>query len=123
MKEKFTHFLLLIDIFGTHPRFTINGEKTFNTYFGCFITLICSGIITLFFIIYTKDVINHSRPKLLTSIYNDGTSSKTLVTGKDFIITLSLQFQNYSNYINDKIYNIEAGMYINKDNKTGKNSL
>ena len=123
MKEKFTHFLLLIDIFGTHPRFTINGEKTFNTYFGCFITLICSGIITLFFIIYTKDVINHSRPKLLTSIYNDGTSSKTLVTGKDFIITLSLQFQNYSNYINDKIYNIEAGMYINKDNIESRKQL
>ena len=123
MKEKFTHFLLLIDIFGTHPRFTINGEKTFNTYFGCFITLICSGIITLFFIIYTKDVINHSRPKLLTSIYNDGTSSKTLVTGKDFIITLSLQFQNYSNYINDKIYNIEAGIYINKDNIESRKQL
>ena len=76
MKEKITHFLLLLDVFGTHPRFTINGNKKFNTYFGCFITIICSGIIFLFFIIYINDVINHSKPKLLTSIYSDAKSNK-----------------------------------------------
>ena len=123
MKDKITHFLLLLDVFGTHPRFTINGNKKFNTYFGCFITIICSGIISLFFIIYINDVINHSKPKLLTSIYSDAKSNKTLITGKDFIITLSLQFPNYSNYINDKIYNIEAGMYINKDNIESRKQL
>ena len=123
MKEKILYFLLQIDIFGTHPRFTINGEKKFNTYFGCFMTIICSGIISLFFIIYLEDVINHSKPKILTSIYNDESSSNTLIKGKDFIIALSLQFPNYSNYINDKIYNIEAGIYINKDKIESKKKL
>ena len=71
MKEKLSNYFLQIDIFGTHPRFTINGQKKFNTYFGCFITIICVSTIFYFFLIYTKDVIQHENPKVLTTTYND----------------------------------------------------
>ena len=109
MKDKLFYFFLQIDLFGTHPRFTINGEKKFKTYFGSFMTILSSSIISLFFIIYIKDVLNHSKPKLLTTIYNDAAPSKKIITGKDFALTLSLQYQNYTNFINEKIYNIKAG--------------
>ncbi len=117
MKEKLFYFFLQIDLFGTHPRFTINGEKKFKTYFGSFMTILSSSIISLFFIIYIKDVLNHSKPKLLTTIYNDAAPSKKIITGKDFALTLSLQYQNYTNFINEKIYNIKAGIYTYSNSK------
>ena len=71
MKEKILSLILQLDIYGTHPRFTINGKKKFNTYFGSFMTLISFTIITLFFSLYALDVINHSNPKIITTIHND----------------------------------------------------
>ena len=111
MKEQILKHFLQIDIYGTEPRFTINGEKKFNTYFGSFMTLISGGIIALFFFMYTQDVINHKNPKLITTIYNEAQPSKRIITSKDFIITLSLEYSNYSNFIDERIYNIKAGLY------------
>ena len=119
MKEKFSKYFLQIDIFGTHPRFTINGEKKFNTYFGCFITIICVSIIFYFFLIYTIDVIKHENPKVLTTTYNDVSIKKQLITENDFEIAISLQHQNYTNFVNEKIYSLTAGLntYININGK------
>ena len=111
MKEKISYLFLQLDIFGTYPRFKINGEKKFNTYFGCIMTIICISIISLFFYIYVINALNHSKPKLLTTIYNDALTEKKIITSKDFSIAISLQHQNYSNFINEKIYTIKAGLY------------
>ena len=123
MKEKFSKYFLQLDIFGTHPRFTINGEKKFNTYFGCFITIICVSIIFNFFLIYTKDVIKHENPKVLTTKYNDISIGKLLITENNFEIAISLQYQNYTNFVNEKIYSLKAGLntFVNINGK--KNQL
>ena len=121
MKEKILSAILQLDIYGTNPRFTINGEKKFNTYFGSFMTIISYSIIFLFFCMYTLDVINHSKPKLITTIYSDSYPLERIITSKNFVITLSLQYSNYSNFINEKIYKIEAGLYIyNNGDETEK---
>ena len=112
MKEKILSTFLYIDIYGTHPRFTINGKNKFNTYFGSFMTIISYSIILLFFFMYTEDIIYHTKPKLITTIYSDTHPLERIVTNKDFVITLSLQYSNYSNFINEKIYTIQAGLYI-----------
>jgi hypothetical protein len=119
MKEKLSNYFLQIDIFGTHPRFTINGQKKFNTYFGCFITIICVSTIFYFFLIYTKDVIQHENPKVLTTTYNDIQMGKQLITENDFEIAISLQHQNYTNFVNEKIYSLQAGLntYVNINGK------
>ena len=111
MKEQILKHFLQIDIYGTEPRFTINGEKKFNTYFGSFMTLVSFSIISLFFFMYTHDVIYHTNPKLITTIYSDTRPAKRYFKNKNFVFTLSIQHQNYSNFINEKIYNIKAGIY------------
>ena len=111
MKEKILSFILQLDIYGTHPRFTINGEKKFNTYIGSFMTIVSIGIIGLFFFMYAEDVIHHTNPKLITTIYNDAQSLERLITGKDFVITLSLQHSNYTNFIDERVYTVTAGLY------------
>ena len=111
MKERILSYILQLDIYGTHPRFTINGEKKFNTYFGSFMTIISGAIIALFFFIYIEEVINHKNPKLITTIYNDARPSERTITSKEFIITLSLEYSNYSNFIDERIYNVQAGLY------------
>ena len=111
MKEKILFRILQLDIYGIYPRFTINGEIKFKTYFGSFMTLISILIIGLYFLISVDDIMNHKNPKLITTIYNDAHPSKRIITSKDFIITLSLQYSNYTNFINERIYNIKAGLY------------
>ena len=111
MKDKIFKYFLQIDIYGTGPKFTIHGEKKFNTYFGSFMTLVSFSIIALFFFMYANDVIHHTNPKLITTIYSDAKPAKRYLKNKDFVITLSLQHKNYSNFINEKIYKIEAGIY------------
>jgi len=127
MKEKILKHILQIDIYGTHPRFTINGEKKFNTYIGSFMTIVSVCIIGLFFFMYAEDVIHHTNPKLITTIYNDAQSLERLITGKDFVITLSLQHSNYSNFVNEKIYNVKAGIYsyykLNGSNNIQRNPV
>ena len=111
MKEKILSYILQLDIYGTHPRFTINGKKKFNSYFGSFMTLISFSIITLFFCIYTLDVIYHSNTKVLTTIYNDANPLLRIITDKDFVISLSLQHSNYSNFIDERVYTVTAGLF------------
>jgi hypothetical protein len=111
MKDKILSHIIQLDIYGTHPRFIINGEKKFNTYFGSFMTLVSGTVITLFFYIYTEEVINHKNPKLITTIYNDAQPSERIITTKDFIITFSLEYSNYSNFIDERIYTVQAGLY------------
>ena len=111
MKEKILFRILQLDIYGIYPRFTINGEIKFKTYFGSFMTLISILIIGLYFLISVDDIMNHKNPKLITTIYNDAHPSKRIITSKDFIITLSLQYSNYTNFIDERIYNIKAGLY------------
>ena len=77
MKEQILKHFLQIDIYGTEPRFTINGEKKFNTYFGSFMTVVSFSIISLFFFMYTHDVIYHTNPKLITTIYSDAKPATT----------------------------------------------
>ena len=120
MKEKILSYFLKIDIYGTIPQFTINGEKQFNTYLGSIMTLISALIITLFFIMYSYDVIMHLNPKLITTIYNEPKPLKRILTNSDFVMTLSLQHYNYSNFIDEKIYNIKAGLHTFYNEGDGK---
>ena len=111
MKEQILSYILQLDIYGTHHHFIINREKKFNTYFGSFMAIINGWIITLFFFMYKQDVINHKNQKLITTIYNEAQPSERIITSKVFIINLSLQYSNYSNFINERIYNIKAVLY------------
>ena len=99
---------LNLDIYGTIPSFTIHGHKKFRTIIGSILSLLTYIIIILFFGIYIRGVLKHLSPKLVTTIYNDFDPKPINLTKDNFLITLSLQTIDYSNYINDSIYYVNA---------------
>jgi hypothetical protein len=60
-------YFLLIDIFGSKAHFTINGRKTYQTVFGALMTIISYIIIFIFFLIFSKEIIYHRKPNIITS--------------------------------------------------------
>ena len=88
-------YFLLIDIFGYKTHFTINGGKTHQTVFGAFMTTILYIIIFIFFR-FSKEVIYHRKPNIITSDLID-TSPIQFMFSNEFIWTFSLQFSNQTN--------------------------
>ena len=104
------NFFLNLDIYGIIPSFTIHGHKRFRTIIGSMLSLLTYIIIILFFGIYIRGVLKHLSPKLVTTIYNDFDPKPINLTKDNFLITLSLQTIDYSNYINESIYYVNASL-------------
>ena len=107
---KALNLFLKFDIYGIKPSFTIHGDKRFRTVIGSLCSIITYLIIIIFFIIYLKGVLLHFHPKLITTIYNDFNPKSVNLSNENFIITLSLQTTDYSNYINESIYYVNASL-------------
>jgi hypothetical protein len=102
---------LLIDRFGSKARFSINGHKTYQTVFGAIITIISYIIIFIFFLIFSKELIYHRKPNIITSELID-TSPIHFLFSDEFIWAISLQYSNYSNFIDETVYNLNAYVAI-----------
>ena len=107
---KALNLFLKFDIYGIKPSFTIHGDKRFRTVIGSLCSIITYLIIIIFFMIYLKGVLLHFHPKLITTIYNDFNPKSVNLSNENFIITLSLQTTDYSNYINESIYYVNASL-------------
>ena len=105
---KVLNAFLNLDIYGIIPSFTIHGHKRFRTIIGSLLSLITYLIIILFFGVYLKGVLKHTSPNLVTTIYNDFDPKPINLTKDNFIITLSLQTIDYSNYLDESIYYVNA---------------
>ena len=104
------NLFLKLDIYGKKPSFTIHGDKRFRTVIGALFSIITYLIIIVFFVVYLKGVVLHFHPKLITTIYNDFEPKSVKLSNENFIITLSLQTSDYSNYINESIYYVNASL-------------
>ncbi len=60
-----------IDIFGVPPLFTIRGYQTFQTIIGSIFTLLCILIMIIYISIFLHQMFFHTKPTILSSIYND----------------------------------------------------
>ena len=116
--KKIGKYFLLIDIYGSKARFTINGHKTYQTVFGSIITLISYSVIFVFFIVFSKEIIYHKKPNVITSDLIDSSPLHFLLTN-EFIWAISLQFLNYSMYIDERVYTLKAYAAISNVNDDG----
>ncbi len=103
----FTYFKH-IDMFGTHPLFTIRGHQTFQTFMGSIVTLICIIAMTYYMSYFLNEMINHKNPTILTKSYNDETPKLIKLTKKNFSLAIGLQDQEYTHFIDETIYNVSA---------------
>ena len=103
----FKEYFLFLDLFGNQVHFTINNNKTFNTYFGSIMSILYIFFIVIFIFYFSLQLINHSKPTILSTTYFDQYPQPFLIND-NFIFTFSLQFPNYTNYIDESVYNIKA---------------
>lgn len=103
----FKEYFLFLDLFGNQVHFTINNKKTFNTYFGSIMSILYIIFIFIFTFYFSLQLINRSKPTILGTTYFDKYPQPFLIND-NFIFTFSLQFPNYTNYIDESIYNIKA---------------
>ena len=102
MSHIFELFIYL-DLFGTKPRFLIDGYKSQRSYFGAFFSMICCSCVFMFFIYFLEKILSHSKPNMVVSNLTDEEPEKYLFKD-DFVFAISLQYPNYTNFINDSIY-------------------
>ena len=107
MINKFCYYFLYLDVFGKTPQFNINGQKHYPSYLGSFLTLALIAVIVVFFFIFSLDIFTHSNPKIVYTTYKEEDPEMIKFTN-EFILTLGLQFPNYTNFIDETIYNIKA---------------
>ena len=112
-------YFLLIDIFGSKAYFSINGHKSYQTVFGSIMTIISYITIFIFFIIFSKEIIYHRNPNIITSDLIDSTPIHFMFTD-EFIWTFSLQFSNFSSFIDETVYNVDAYIAISNLIENGK---
>ena len=94
---------IYLDLFGTKPRFLIDGYKSQRSYIGAFISIICCSCVFMFFIYFFEKILSHSKPNMVVSNLIDDLPDKYYFTD-DFVFAISLQFPNYTNYVNERIY-------------------
>ena len=103
----------LFVLYGIHQSFHINGSKKYYTLFSQIISII-SIILILFFVIYNGlQLFNRKNPSIIRTVFTDEYPIPINLS-KNFLFTFSLQYQNYTNYVNESIYTVTAN-YIKKN--------
>ena len=103
----------LFVLFGIRQSFYIDGSKKYYTLFSQIISII-SIILILFFVIYNGlQLFNRKNPSIIRTVFTDEYPIPINLS-KNFLFTFSLQYQNYTNYVNESIYTVTAN-YIKKN--------
>ena len=98
----------LIDIFGIPPLFTIRGRSTFQTQIGASLTIICITFIIIYISVLLKQMTHHKSPNLNSSIYYKEKPPDMDLNKNNFSFVFGLQSKDYKNFIDDRIYNVNA---------------
>ena len=116
MIEAFGNIILYLDVFGKTPQFNINGRSNYPSYLGSCLTFALAAVIVVFFVIFSLKIIVHSEPKIVYTTYIDEDPDMIKFTN-EFILTLGLQFPNYTNFLDESIYYIKAYSITTKYDK------
>ena len=80
---------------------------------------IISYILLLFFLyMFSLEIIYHNKPNIIITYLVDDTPIHHILSNK-FIFAISLQYLNYSNYIDETIYTLNAYVSISNIDKNG----
>ena len=105
-------------MFGIPPLFTIRGHQTFQTSIGSILTILCFLIMIIYVSYFFKQMIYHTNPSILSSIYNDEIPKFINLTKKNFSFAFGLQNKEYTNYIDESVYivkGVQTKVYLQKN--------
>ena len=121
MDSKYYSLIRMIDMFGVPPLFTIRGHQTFQTSIGAILTIICIFLMLIYISYFVNQMITHSDPNILSTIYNEENPLPVYLSNKNFSFAFGLQNEDYTNYIDESIYNINAiqtKVYLKNNNES-----
>ncbi len=121
MESKYYSLIRMIDMFGVPPLFTIRGHQTFQTSIGAILTIICIFLMLIYISYFVNQMITHSDPNILSTIYNEENPLPVYLSNKNFSFAFGLQNEDYTNYIDESIYNINAiqtKVYLKNNNES-----
>ena len=104
----FKYYFLQCDFLGKTQNFTIAKKNTFRTYIGSILSLIIIAIMISFVTYFAISIFDKDNPNLVTTVYNVDDPPFTPINDSVHIMTLSLQTPNYSLYIDESIYTLNA---------------
>ena len=118
----FFKILLNLDIFGSELNFNIHGKNKYKTYIGAFFT--CASILSFIIIIMvlTKDILLRKHLQIITTINNQYSKTETISTDT-FVFAFGLQDINYTNYIDESIYILNASILDTFRNEDGSSEI
>ena len=116
--ELIQNYFLSIDRYGNKPSFNIRGHKTYQTIFGSIMTIISYILLLFFLYMFSLEIIYHNKPNIIITYLVDDTPLHHILSNK-FIFAISLQYLNYSNYIDETIYTLNAFVSISNIDKNG----
>ena len=94
--------------FGTKPRFHVQGNTTFPSHLNTFLSILFILCFLIVFLLYFIQLISLSDLNIATTIFKDISPLRINVSDPNFVFTFSLQHQNYSNFIDESIYKVNA---------------
>ena len=106
------------NIYGIKPSFYVKRKDTYFTKFTLFISIISILVIAFFIIYFGKDLLHRTKQNLLFSTITDKEPLALNLSSSNFVLSFSLQYENYTSFIDNKIYNIKAYLvssYIDKE--------
>jgi len=118
MGSKLFSIFKYLDMFGIPPLFTIRGHQTFQTSIGSILTILCFLIMIIYVSYFFKQMIYHTNPSILSSIYNDEIPKFINLTKKNFSFAFGLQNKEYTNYIDESVYivkGVQTKVYLRKN--------
>ena len=108
----------LANIYGIKPSFYVKGKDTYFTKFTLFISILSILVIAFFIIYFGKELLYKTNQNLLFSTITDKEPLALNLSSSNFVLSFSLQYENYTSFIDNKIYNIKADLvssYIDKE--------
>ena len=108
----------LANIYGIKPSFYVKGKDTYFTKFTLFISILSILVIAFFIIYFGKELLYKTNQNLLFSTITDKEPLALNLSSSNFVLSFSLQYENYTSFIDNKIYNIKAYLvssYIDKE--------
>ena len=111
-------YIELANIYGIKPSFYVKGKDTYFTKFTLFISILSILVIAFFIIYFGKELLYKTNQNLLFSTITDKEPLALNLSSSNFVLSFSLQYENYTSFIDNKIYNIKADLvssYIDKE--------
>ena len=108
----------LFVLYGIPPTFYVNGSKQFYTLFSQIASFFSIFLIIFFSVYCSLELLNRKNPQITRTVYVDEYPNPINLS-KNFIFTFSLQYQNYTNYVNESIYSVSASYTQTKVDNDG----